>query len=119
MSLKQKIPIQRLDDGELMGFITENNAGWDAQTIFGYSMGTKTDRQQAEVLVREQGLSYLMGVWQYFDEDDQKWHSCVITEAGEDRVTVIRTNAMGYQDADDYKMITIDEPSEINLVKTQ
>ena len=32
----------------------------------------------AEVAVRERGLSFLMGVWQYLDKDDRDWHTCII-----------------------------------------
>ncbi|HEU5122230.1 MAG TPA: hypothetical protein VFT59_05280 [Candidatus Saccharimonadales bacterium] len=117
MTIYQKIPIQREDDGELLGFVVQDNAGWDAQTIFGYSIRRTTDRGLAEAIVREEGLRFLMGVWQYLDKDDQHWHPCVLKEAYENRVIVIRTNATGYQDPEDAKRVTIHHPSETNLVK--
>lgn len=114
----QKIPIHREDDGELLGFVVQAASGWDAQTIFGYSIERKHDKEAAEAVVREQGLAFLMGVWQYLDVDDREWHPCVIKEAYEHQVTVIRTNYMGYQDPDDYKFVTITDPSETNLIKS-
>jgi hypothetical protein len=114
--LPQKIPINRQDDGELLGFIAQEGGSWSAQTIFGYTIARTTSRAQAEQVVREQGLNSLMGVWQYFDKDDQRWYPCVIKEAYENRVVVIRTNAMGYQDVDN-KRISITDPSETNLIK--
>lgn len=118
MSIHKKIAIKREDDGELLGFIFQDSAGWDAQTIFGYSIARVEDRASAENIVRERGLSFLMGIWEYLDKEDQKWHVCILKEVYENKVTVIRTTPMGYQDPDDYKMVTIRNPSEVNLVKS-
>jgi hypothetical protein len=114
----RKIPIHREDDGELLGFVVQDGAGWDAQTIFGYTMARAEDRGTVEEVVRQQGLMFLTGVWQYFDEDDKNWHPCILKEVNEHRVTVIRANSMGYQDPDDYKTVTIKDPSETNLIKS-
>lgn len=112
-----KTPIIREDDGELLGFVVQDSAGWQAQTFFGYLIARASQQQEAEAIVREQGLSILMGVWNYFDTDDQEWHPCIIKEASERKVTVIRTNFMGYQDPDDYKLVTIINPDETKLVR--
>jgi hypothetical protein len=106
------------DNGELLGFIVQDSVGWEAQTIFGSTIAQASDREAAESIVRQKGLSFLMGVWQYFDEDDHNWHSCILKEANEHRVTVIRTTPMGYQDPDDYKTVIIKDPSETNLIKS-
>lgn len=119
MAYTQKTPIHREDDGELLGFVTQDSAGWLALTIFGYPITRATDQRGATTILYERGLSFLMGVWQYYDTDDQDWHACVIKEAYEHQVRVIRTNAMGYQDPDDYKQVIIDDPNETNLVKSQ
>lgn len=110
-------PIHREDDNELLGFVSGGSNGWEAQTIFKYGIERTTKQSLAEKIVREQGLGYLTGVWQYFDTDDQDWHFCVLKEAYEQQVTVIRTTPLGYQDPDDYKIVTIDDPSDTNLVK--
>lgn len=112
-----KIPIIREDDGELLGYVEQDTAGWSAQTVFGYVFARDTQRQAVEEAVRAQGLSLLQGVWQYFDKDDKEWYPCVLKEAYQRRVVVIRTNAMGYQDPDDYKLVTLINPTETNLVK--
>lgn len=117
MNEPQKVRVTREDDGELLGFVVHDGTSWEAQTIFGYVIERTTDRATAERIVREQGLGYLMGVWQYFDRDDQQWHSCILKEAYEHRVTVIRTTPMGYQDPDDYKIVAIDNPTDTNLIK--
>ncbi len=117
MDTTQNIPIRREGDSELLGFVVGGTTSWEAQTLFGYLIERTTDQRSAEKIVREQGLSYLMGVWQYFDKDDQDWFPCILKEAYEHQVTVIRTTAMGYQDPDDYKIVTIDKPTEVNLIK--
>ena len=117
MNDTQKAPVRRDDDGELLGFVADGNGSWEAQTIFGYVIERTTDRSAAERIVREQGLGYLTGVWQYFDRDDRQWHACVLKEAYEHQVTVIRTTPMGYQDPDDYKLMTLSNPDETNLIK--
>jgi hypothetical protein len=118
MSSSQKIPIHHEDTGELLGFVFRDSVGWDAQTIFGYSITHTDDQASAEKLVREKGLSFLMGIWQYLDQDDNQWHTCILKEVYEHKVTVIRTTAMGYQDPDDYKTVVINAPTETNLIKT-
>ncbi len=116
--MTQKIPIRREDDdNELLGFVCQDGGGWQAQTIFGYPIDRADSKQAAERIVRENGLEYLTGLWQYFDSDDQQWHPCIIKEAYEHRATVIRTTPLGYQDPDDYKIVSIKDPSETNLAK--
>lgn len=112
-----KYPIHRKEDNELLGYIAQDVTGWQAQTIFGYGIARTQTRKAAEQVLYDRGLQFLTGVWQYFDKDDQDWHSCVLKEAYEHKVTVIRTNVLGYQDPDDYKQVTIENPSETNLIK--
>jgi len=118
MNEKQKYAVTREDDNELLGFVAEDSAGWQARTIFNYPIRRTDSKQEAERVVRENGLSFLTGLWQYFDEDDQTWYPCILKEAYEHQVTVIRTTPFGYQDPDDYKVVKIKDPSEINLVKS-
>ena len=112
-----RTPYYRADDKELLGFLAQDTVGWQAQTVFGYTISRTATEADAQRVLREQGLAILMGVWQYFDGDDHQWHSCVLKEAQEHRVTVIRTNAMGYQDPDDYKLYVIKDPTDNTLVK--
>lgn len=112
-----KIPIIREDDGEMLGFIEQDATGWTGQTVFGYIFTRGTTKASVEQIVRLQGLTILQGVWQYFDRDDNAWHACVLREVYENKVVVIRTNDMGYQDPDDYKIVTITSPTETDLVK--
>ena len=121
MNTDHKIAYYREDDDhdhEFLGYLVQDTSGWQAQTIFGYTIARTETREDAEAILNEQGLTYLMGIWQYFDKDEQEWFPCVVKEAYEHRVTVIRTNAMGYQDPDDYKFVTIQKPTENVLIKS-
>lgn len=113
-----KKPIIREDDGELLGFTEKGSAGWTAQTIFGYVFARSDNETAVEEAVRSQGLLVLQGLWQYFDKKDHAWHPCILKEVFETRVVVIRTNEMGYQDPDTYKLVTITAPNETNLIKS-
>jgi hypothetical protein len=118
MATPQKTPIYQPDSHEFLGFVVKTDTSWQAQTIFGYPM-TRTDtREQAEKIIQEMGLTYLTGVWQYYDKDDHDWYPCILKEAYENRVVVIRTNEQGYQDPDTYKYVVIKDPTEDNLIKS-
>ena len=112
-----KTAIQHKETHELLGYVAKDSTSWLAQTIFHYTIERTTSPEDAERIVRERGLAFLMGTWNYFDKDEREWFPCVIKEAYEHRVIVIRTNVMGYQDPDTYKVVTIANPSEDKLVK--
>jgi hypothetical protein len=118
MTNVSRTAIYRKDDNEFLGYVVQDTASWLAQTIFGYTIERTASRAAAEAAVRTQGLSFLMGVWQYYDKDDRAWYPCVIQEANEHRVTVIRTNVMGYQEPDTYKKVTLLNPTENTLIKS-
>lgn len=117
MTSQTKTALHRADDNEFLGYIVKDVTGWQAQTIFGYLIERTTSKAAAEKVLNEQGLTYLTGIWQYFDKDDHAWFSCVLKEANKQRVTVIRTNDMGYQDPEDFKIVTLVNPTENTLIK--
>lgn len=113
-----KIPIIRQDDGELLGYVEKQTSGWSAQTIFGYVFARSDNQESVEEVVRSQGLTILQGLWQYYDKQDKAWFPCVLKEVFPNRVIVMRTNVMGYQTPDDYKLVAIANPQETDLVKS-
>lgn len=115
--MNKRIPINRQDDGELLGFVVQDATGWQAQTVFGHVFARASDRESVEQTVRSQGLLVLQGVWQYLDPDDKQWHPCVLSQVAPLQVTVIRTNEMGYRDPDTVKHVVIRHPDETNLIK--
>jgi hypothetical protein len=106
------------EDGILQGYVTKDASSWVAQTIFHYTIERTNTEADAEKIVHKKGLSFLTGVWQYFDKDDRAWFPCVVKEAYETKVVVIRTNELGYQVPEDYKQLTIERPDESVLVKS-
>ena len=116
--IKNKIPFYSEDTDEFLGFLSTDGSTWQAQTIFGYLIARADTLEAAEAVLIDKGPTYLKGVWQYYDTDDQDWFYCVIKKAYEQMVIVNRTNALGYQDKNDYKQVIIENPEETNLVKT-
>jgi hypothetical protein len=115
---KNKTPIYNEDDDSFLGFIVNDGTTWQAVTIFGYLISRTTSRADAEAVLKDQGPTYLKGIWQYYDKDDKEWFPCVIKQAFEQRVIVNRTNNLGFQDPEDYKQVLIEDPSENDLVKS-
>ena len=113
-----KTALYRPDDNEFLGFLSKENSGWHAQTIFGYTIARTATQKEAEAILRDQGLGFLNGVWQYYDKEDYDWFPCVIKDAQEHKVTIIRTNYMGYQEPETYKLVSIENPSESLLIKS-
>ena len=112
-----KTAFNRAEDNEFLGYVTKDNTSWLAQTIFGYTIERTNTQKEAENILLEKGLGYLLGNWQYFDKDDHDWFPCIIQEAYEHKVIVVRTNALGYQDPDDYKRVILESPDENILIK--
>lgn len=111
------IPINRSDDGELLGLIRQVPGGWESRTIFGYVFARSSSREDAEQIVREQGLRVLKDLWHYLDPDEADWFPCILQVVTPDQVTVIRTNAMGYQEPARYKRVEIKRPDDTRLIK--
>lgn len=118
MLKKNKTPIYSEDDDSFLGFIVNDGSTWQAVTIFGYLIARAQTEKEAVNILKEQGAEYLKGIWQYYDKEDRDWFPCVIKKAFEQRVTVNRTNSLGFQDPEDYKQVVIEDPTENDLVKS-
>ena len=118
MNTANKIPYFKGEEHEPAGYVVHKDGAWQAQTIFGLPITYTTSKEEAERILDERGLSYLTGVWRYFDKDEQDWFPCVITEAYETKVIVKRTNELGYDDPDLFKRVILLSPDESVLIKT-
>jgi len=118
MNNTEKNPVYNDEDHEFLGYVANDGFSWQALTIFGHQISLTTTREEAEAILRERGLTYLQGVWQYFDKDDNEWFPCVISEAYDQKVVVNRTNSLGYEEPDDRKQVTIEHPTENSLIKS-
>ncbi len=113
-----KTPIHKEDSNEFLGFVVKGSAGWEAQTIFGYVIERTITQEAAENVLHERGLDYLKGVWQYYDKTERDWFPCVLKDETEHRVTVIRTNSLGFQDSEVFKIVILEDPTENILIKS-
>lgn len=113
-----KIPLYREDDDAFLGVLVKDATSWQVQTIFGYTIGRATSREEAEKIAHRQGIDYLKGIWQYYDKEENDWFSCTISDASEHRVTVIRTNDLGHQSPETYKFVILKDPDENILIKS-
>jgi len=111
-------PILRGENGELVGFVSRIAGSWAAMTIFGYTITRVETEEEASDIVRTDGLTFLQGLWQYYDESDKQWYPCTLKEVYENKVVLTRTNDMGYEDPNGYKRVTLRHPSEANLQKS-
>lgn len=110
-------PIFDDDEKEALGYLAKDSISWKAQTVFGYVITRTETEDEAIAVIRKQGLTYLKGVWQYYDKDDHDWYPCIIQSASETLVKVTRTNAMGYQEPDTFKVVLLKNPDENSLIK--
>ncbi len=117
-SNEQRTAIHHHETHELLGFVAFKNGAWQAQTVFSYPIARTENEAEAKQIVQTQGLSFLMGVWRYYDKQANDWFACILQEVNEQRVTVVRTNDMGYQDPEHYKRVTLLHPDESVLVKS-
>ena len=74
------------DDGELVGYVYEQDGQWVPTTVFGYPLAAGMDRDDAEDLFRGIGMSVLIEKWEYLE--DGEWMNAQIVEAKPDHVTI-------------------------------
>ena len=103
--MKPVLAIHREDDNELLGYVRQNEATWEALTIFGYAFATVSTAEQARALVLEQGLSILSGTWEYYDDESAEWLPCALVEVSADRARVARMDGP-YADTSKTYLIT-------------
>lgn len=113
-----KTPIIRQDDGELLGYVTKEANGWSARTIFGYVLARSDTEASAESVVRSEGMLVLKTMWRYFDPDERDWFPCILKNVQETKVTVVRVNDLGFEDAEHYKQVILKNPTETDLQMT-
>jgi hypothetical protein len=86
------IEVRRPDDGELCGFVTEDDGAWHALTVFGGRLGEHGERAEAERQVRELGLATMAERWTLVDGASGAEEIVCIQQASPSEVTV----ALGY-----------------------
>lgn len=79
------VPIHR-EDEELIGFVSQSEAGWIPLTVFGHPLAPAGDRAGAEERLHAVGMSYLAEKWEL--RDGEAWISAQLVEASPAGVTV-------------------------------
>ena len=104
------ITIYRPEDNELLGYITKSDKEhlWVPVTLFGYPLAEPLSKEEATTIVQNRGLASLMETWQFYDEQEEGWFNCIITEAQKYKLTV---QISDYDHPDIFAMRVIQDPS--------
>lgn len=87
-TMEDWIEHRRDEDDELVGFLAPIGDRFTAMTMFGTPLAEPTNRADAEELLNNSGLSYLIGRW-HLQIDDRTAHIEVeIVEASPEQVVV-------------------------------
>ena len=81
------IEIRREDDDELLGHVRRAGAGWEPVTVFHAALAAPGSREEAEDVVRRDGLTCLTDPW-WVEETPGRWTEARIQEAHPDRLRV-------------------------------
>lgn len=81
------VPVLRDEDGELFGRLRQVGDDWQPVTVFNAVLAEPTSREDAEALLRQDGLSCLADVW-WVERGPGDWCEAHIQEVRPDRLRV-------------------------------
>ncbi|MEU4247307.1 hypothetical protein AB0F15_07855 [Amycolatopsis sp. NPDC026612] len=81
------IEVRREEDSELLGHLRRTGSGWEPVTVFHAPLAGPAGRDEAEEIVRRDGLSCLSDPW-WVEEAPDRWTEARIQEAHPDRLRV-------------------------------
>lgn len=87
MNADTTIAIYREHDGEILGYLRREGAAWQPVTVFGGVLAGPTSREEAEHILRCDGLSSLGDIWWVQDGPDG-FKQALIQEARPDRLRI-------------------------------
>ena len=93
------ITIRRDGDDEILGYLQHTNAGWQPATVFHAALAEPTSREEAENILRRDGLSCLGDVW-WVEDEPGRWKEARIQEARRDRLRIRWADPLADQPAD-------------------
>jgi imidazolonepropionase-like amidohydrolase len=82
--LAAPVAIRREDDDELLGYLLRTGDAWLPMTVFHVALGAPTSEQEAEEIVRRDGLASLSEPW--WLEDAGEWREVRLQEAQPHRI---------------------------------
>lgn len=80
------IEIRRDEDDELLGYVVPAGDRWQPMTVFQVAMADPTSRDEAEDVVRADGLASLSDPW--WVEDAGEWREARLQEAEGTRIRI-------------------------------
>lgn len=92
------VTVHREDDGEPLGQLRPVGVGWQPVTLFGGVLAEPTTREEAEDILRRDGLSSLADMWWIQDGPDG-FKAALIQEARPDRLRIRWADPMVEQPA--------------------
>jgi hypothetical protein len=92
------IDIRRDEDGELLGHLRRAGPGWEPVTVFHGVLAEPSGRDEAEDVVRRDGLASLSDPW-WVEEAPGRWTEVRIQEARSGRLRVRRADPLAEQPA--------------------
>ncbi|WP_103342653.1 hypothetical protein [Amycolatopsis sp. CA-126428] len=92
------IEVRREEDGELLGHLRRVAAGWEPGTVFHGVLAEPSGRDEAEEVVRRDGLPSLAEPW-WAEEAPGRWTEVRIQEAHPDRLRVRWADPLAEQPA--------------------
>jgi hypothetical protein len=90
--------VRREEDGELLGHLRLTGSGWEPVTVFHAALAGPTSREEAEDVVRRDGLPSLGDPW-WAEEAPGRWTEVRIQEAHPDRLRVRWADPLAEQPA--------------------
>jgi len=92
------ITIRRDEDDEILGYLHGAGAHWQPASVFHAALAEPTTLEEAESILRRDGLSCLGDVW-WVEEAPGHWQEARIQEARPDRLRVRWTDPLADQPA--------------------
>ncbi|WP_245805105.1 amidohydrolase family protein [Amycolatopsis australiensis] len=86
-SLLPAVEVRRAEDDELLGHVRRSGPLWEPVTVFHAALAEPAEREEAEDVVRRDGLACLADPW-WVEEEPGRWTEARIQEAHPDRVRV-------------------------------
>ena len=93
-----KITIRRAEDGEILGYVVPTGTGWQPETIFRVALAEPTSRDEAEEILRRDGLARLSDAW-WVECEPGQWREAYIQEARENRIRIRWADPLAEQPA--------------------
>ncbi|WP_086820443.1 hypothetical protein [Allokutzneria sp. NRRL B-24872] len=81
------IAVHRDDDGEILGHLVPTTTGWQPMTVFAAALAGPSDFEQAERVLRNDGMSCLADIW-WVEHEPGEWREARIQEARPNRLRV-------------------------------